>query len=234
MRLARWFFALVAIGAGVAATNWLVGSAEVARLKAERDRLEHEREVLRQVVDRLTREQRVAEVIVLDQQRDEAGRVTETSIEFIELDRDGHPLPTKSFCLPGREIYFDGLVIKFSNEAVASADPLRGKSIMLFRRIFSDKLPPEHARLIDVNGDVPNVFRVDPNPSKFEQKLWKRFWEYATQPDRAAAEGIRVAQGEAVYARMSKGQRWTLTLESDGGLNLRPVPTAGAPAPASG
>lgn len=46
----------------------------------------------------------------------------------------------------------------------------------------------------------------------------------------AESLGVRVAQGEAVYAPMQPGQRWTLTLEANGGLNLT---LAGRSTPAS-
>jgi len=235
MRLLRWICGLTALGVGIGVTNSFFGFSEWAKLRAERDRLAHERQVLQQVVERLSREQRVADVIVVQQERDAQGTVETTQIEFIELDRDGHPLAPREFCLPGRVLYFDGLVIKFAEEHVAAGDPLRGKSIMLFRRLFSEVLAPKDGPLIDGDGGIPDIFRVQSRPSDFEQKLWDQFWSYATNPELAKAEGIRVAQGEAVYAPMTEGQRWSLTLDLDGGLNLRPLnaPNA-APAAESG
>lgn len=238
MRYARWIVGLAALGAAIGAVNWLAGDGDTARLRAERDRLQQEVRVLNQVVDRLTREERVAEVVVLDQRPDaETGRPL-TEIEFIELDRDGHALPSRRFCVPGREPYFDALVIKFDDKYVAAGDALRGKSILLFQRVFSEMLAPQDGPRIDPANEIPDVFRVDRNPSPFEQNLWKRFWSYATDRKLAESEGIRVAQGEAVHAPMKPGQRWTLTLEADGGLNLyltempRSAGPTGAPAAA--
>jgi hypothetical protein len=229
MKSLRLLGGLLALGAGVAATTWFLGGGESAKLRADRDRLEQERRQLTQVVERLTREQRVAEVIVTAQPRDEHGNITHTEIQFIELDRDGHPLAPRPFCLPGHVLYFDGFVIKFAEELVAAGDPLRGQSIMLFRRIFSDVVAPENGRPVDDDGDVPNVFRINPKPGEFEQNLWKRFWSYATDPELAKRDGVRIAQGEAVYAPMTAGQRWTLTLESNGGLNLHLTAPTTAP-----
>ncbi len=220
MRTIRLTCGLLVFGVAAGAAYWLLGHGETARLRADRDRLEREQQELRRVIDRLTQEQRVAEVIVTKQRHDASGRVLDTEIQFIELDRDGHALAPRTFSLPGHVIYFDGLVIKFAHDLVAAGDPLRGRSIMLFRRIFSEIVAPKDGPLIDADGDVPDVFRVNPKPSEVEQRLWQRFWLYATDPEAARREGIRVAQGEAVYAPMTEGQRWTLTLDADGGLCL--------------
>lgn len=220
MRVLRMAVGLVALGAGVTGTWWFLSDGEAARLRAERDRLERQRQELQQVVERLTSRQRVAEVLVTGQREDPQTGITHTDLQFIEFDRDGHTLPPRTFTLPGRVIYFDGLVIKFSEEHVTAGDPLRGRSIMLFRRIFSEIVAPKDGPPIDANDDVPDVFRVNPKPSEFEQGLWRRFWSYVTDPEAANQQGIRVAHGEAVYAPMSPGQRWTLTLASNGGLSL--------------
>lgn len=215
---------LASLGAGAVLVASLVFPAiEKTRHVA---RLERERNELNEVVRRLTREDRVADVIVTRQQKDDAGRIVSTEIEFIELDRDGHSLPARRFCLAGRVLYFDALVVKFDRQAVKAGDALKGKSLLLFRRIFSEECAPRDGPIIDADGEVPDVFRVNPRPSEFEKRLWSRFWSYAADPKLAAADGVRVAQGEAVYAPVTAGQRWTLTLDADGGLNLKLVQPA--------
>ncbi len=218
MRTVSALAGLAALGAGCAVTAWLLRDGDAERLRAERERQE-----LKAVAERLMRERRVAEVIVSGQERDADGVVQHTEIQFLELDRDGHPLTPRTFCLAGQVIYFDGLVIKFDKDLVAAGDPLRGHSIILFRRVFSEEVAPKDGPLIDPERDIPDVFRVNPRASDVERRLWQRFWTYATDPAAAAKEGVRVAQGEAVYAPMTAGQRWTLTLDADGGLNLRPL-----------
>jgi hypothetical protein len=118
-------------------------------------------------------------------------------------------------------VYFDALVVKFNQESVAAADELRGKSIALFRRIFGESQEPIDGFPIDPKGDVPNVYRIEPNPSPFEQQLWAQFWDYATNPELAKEANVRVAQGEAVYVPMKRGEIWTLTLQNNGGLNIK-------------
>lgn len=214
-------------------TLWVLTPDEADRLRAEREVLQQEKRELQRVVQRLTAEDRVAEVHVIDQIR--AGQIVNgrpaasdmTTIEFIELDREGHPLPAKRFVVHDDTVYFDALVIKFDQQAVAEADDLRGKSIALFRRIFAETQEPIDGFPIDPKGDVPNVYRIEPDPTPFEQQLWAQFWDYATNPELAAQAHVRVAQGEAVYVPMKRGEVWTLTLQNNGGLNIklhRPVP----------
>ena len=130
--------------------------------------------------------------------------------------------------------YFDAVVVKFDNDYVAHGDALRGKSLALFRRIYDETQAPDSGYWIGNPGNVPDVYRVADTPSDFEINLWQEFWQYAADPEKARAAGVRVAQGEAVYAPVSVGQRWTLTLEANGGLNLvqqanGPAPTASPP-----
>lgn len=205
--------------ASVLWTNRLFRSDEVNLLQEEIAQLERQQKELHQIVERLSTEQRLAEVDVVNQSTDEAGR-TWTTIRFVEFDRQDRPLPEHVLELPGQVIFFDALVIKFTEEMTALADPLRGKSIALFRRVYSENQAPIEGELIDAVGVVPDIYRLTDQPSDFELGLWRDFWSYAVDPEKARAENVRVAQGEAVYAPLSAGEKWTLTLENDGGLNL--------------
>ncbi len=227
MRFAQWMIGLAVVTATGIGTVWLLSPGEVARLRREQEELQRERRELQAIVQRLTGETRVAEVHVVDQivegQRVN-GRSAErdlTTIEFIELDRDQHPLPSKRFVIQDDVIFFDALVVKFDHEHVAAGDALRGRNLALFRRIYGEHQQPADGFAIDPTRDVPDVYRVNPAPSAFERTLWGKFWEYAGDPVLAAKEGVRVAQGEAVYAPMRRGEIWTLSLDDDGGLNLK-------------
>jgi hypothetical protein len=227
LRFVQWIVGLAIVGAAGAGTLWLLSPGETARLRKEREDLEKQRVALEQAVGRLTGEDRVAEVYVVDQIR--AGQVVNgqpaprdiTTIEFIELDRQQHPLPSRRFMINDNVIFFDALVLKFDPQYVTLGDALRGRNLSLFRRIYGEHQNPVDGFPIDPSGDVPNVYRVNPQPSPFEQKLWSQFWDFAGNPDLAAGSGVHVAQGEAVYAPMERGQVWTLSLQNNGGLNLK-------------
>lgn len=226
VRVVQWITGLIVVSLCGVGSVWLLSPREVDRLRREKDELARQRAELQKVVERLTGEDRVAEVRVLDQIR--AGEVvngkpaesTITTIEFVELDREQHPLPARRFIISDEVVYFDALVVKFEPEFVGAADELRGKSLLLFRRIFGEHQQPAEGYMIDPGGQVPDVYRVDPEPSEFEKEIWRRFWNYATDIELARQAGVRVAQGEAVYKPMRRAQVWTLTLSNTGDLNL--------------
>lgn len=191
------------------------------RLARENARLEQQKRELAQVIERLRVERRVARIEVLEQHTDEDGTPRQTVIRFSERGRGGRKLAPLTFGVPGDTPHFDALVIKFDDNYVAHADQLRGQSIALFRRIYGETQSPSDGYWLGQPGKVPDIYRVHADPSPFEQQLWREFWTYATDPEKAAAAGVRVAQGEAVYAPMKPGEHWTLTLEADGGLNLK-------------
>jgi hypothetical protein len=227
VRYLQWSLGLVIFGAAAVGTLWLLSPGETARLRREKEELEKRRVALEQAVNRLTGEDRVAEVYVTQQVKKgellngQPAPTDVTIIEFIEMDREGHPLPSKQFIINDGILHFDALVLKFDPEYVALGDALRGKSLALFRRIYGESQTPADGFPIDPSGDVPNIYRVNEQPTPFEQQLWGRFWELASDPDLAARNGVRIAQGEAPYVPVQKGQRWTLTIQNNGGMNVK-------------
>ena len=131
----------------------------------------------------------------------------------------------RSMELPGTEVYIDALVVQFERNFIEENDATRGKSLLLFRRAFGDKQQPIDGVPLFASAQesfIPEVARVDAAPSDFEKKIWARFWDYANDPKAAAAEGIRVAQGEAPHMKVVQGQVYKLTLRKSGGLQVTP------------
>ena len=60
--------------------------------------------------------------------------------------------------------------------------------------------------------------------AEFEKRLWEHFWQIATDAKLAKAMGVRVAQGEAVYKPVRKGQVFELIVDAVGGMSLAPLP----------
>jgi hypothetical protein len=227
VRISTWLSSLVLVTGFGAGAVWMLLPGEADRLREQNENLERQKFELQRAVQRLTGEDRVAEVRVLEQVL--AGQVVDgrpaaqdaTTIDFIEMDREGHPLPSRRFVVNDRVIHFDALVVKFEHADTVAGDRLRGRSLALFRRIYGERQKPADGFRIDPEGDVPNVYRTNPDPSPFERTLWSRFWDYGRDPDLAARDHVRVAQGESVYEPMMKGDVWTLTLQNNGGLNIR-------------
>ena len=187
--------------------------------------LEAQCDELRRFVGRLSSESRVADVRILASHPDADG-VPLTTVEFAERLGGGRAPRSRVFTVRGREVYFDALVIKFDEDRVKVGDPLRGKSLHLFRRAFGSAQEPRDGPLLAGRkpDGVPDVYRGGEAPSPFERRLWARFWHWAAHPDEAAAQGVRVAQIEAVGIRPEVAAAYRITLEHDGGLSIRRAP----------
>jgi hypothetical protein len=184
---------------------------------------------LEEVVAHLQGQNRVADVIVIEQREVEG--VLHTTLLFVEYAKDGSPLPAKRFTFEGKTAHIDAMVINFDGKYVEGRDPLRGRSIALFTRIFGDKQTPAEAPRIDEPGHIPAIYQdADPKVSEFEQTLWKDFWRLADDEAYRKSMGVRAtggAQGEAVWRPFEPGKLYTITLQHDGGLSITSEPLKG-------
>ena len=233
----RTFLKLMAVGvlavvgavALYAYHDFSATSRKMAALEKEKARLEEQKSRLQEVVRHLGSEKRVAEVLVTDQTTDPAGKTT-TTLLFVEYAHDGSALTPKTFTIEGKTAHIDALVVKFDGKFVEDKDPLRGHSVALFYRLFGDHQNPADAHPIDAPGSVPDVYRganLDPQTRAFEQELWKNFWRLVDDPRYRDSMGVRVAQGESPWTRFEKDRLYTISIESDGGLNLTSEPLKG-------
>ena len=188
---------------------------------------EEEIRILKEIVERLEAERRVADVTGVETLRDAYTGDPLVRFRFQEYGPDGTALPARTFTVAGREVYFDALVIQFDREHVKAGDALRGKSLLLYRRVFGDRQRPADGVPVDAGSPdgVPAAYRLSPGAAGvFERELWADFWSLAADPAGAAAAGVRVAQGEAVYARLETGKAYRLTIDQAGGVLIRPRP----------
>jgi hypothetical protein len=214
--------AALAVGGALALVAYQDRTGERhARLAAER-----KNEQLKQVIERLGTERRMADVIVTEQKPVD-GRL-QTTLLFVEYGPDGAALPARRFTVDGEVAYVDAMVIKFDGKFVEQNDPLRGRSIALFTRLYGEHQPPEKGLRIDAPNQIPDVYRGrDPVVQDFERELWANFWKLAEDEAYRKEMGVRVAQGEAVWTKFRPDKLYTLTLESDGGLNITASPLKG-------
>jgi hypothetical protein len=215
----KTFIVLVVIGA-IAAVGWYVFQKY------------RENEILRQVIVRLTADTRTAEVIVSDVNN---GR---TTIKLVEYDADSKPLAPRYFTFKNNLIQFQSLVIRFADDYVKYGDRLRGKSAYIFWKVFALG-DSNTAEIFEINklGEVPAGYELAPAdvtlgpvifrmPTDFEKKLWRDFWDYALQEDKAKAMGIKNAQVEAPGTKFVPGKLYTIKIEHNGGLRIdaKPLP----------
>lgn len=185
-------------------------------------KLEQEKQRLEAYLKILERTERRARIEVLQQVVDPLGN-QQTSIRFTETDGAGKPISrSRDMTLPGQEVYFDTLIIKFDDHFVEQDDPLKGHALLLFRRIFSSTMRPENGYAIDPEGRAPEVYAERQASSNFEKDLWKRFWELANDDKLAKEHGVRAIHGDAPYMRLEPGRFYEILLRPTGEVIITP------------
>ena len=187
----------------------------IVKLEQDKQRLEAYLKILKHI-------DRRARVEVLRQIKDQQGNL-QTTIRFTETGPDGRPITaSRELTLPGQDVYFDTLVIKFDDHFVEEGDPLKGQALMLFRRIFSSTMRPENGFVIDREGQPPEIYAERQAPTAFEQGLWKRFWELANDEKLAKEHGVRAIHGDAPYMRLEPDRVYEVSLRSTGEVIISP------------
>lgn len=210
-------------GGGVAWWQYKAGAQQ--RLIEQQAR---EIEYLENVANRLTMERRIATVVVAGQERNDDGELV-TDLLFFNQDADGNPLPAKEFTVVGERVHIDALVIRFDSDFVKEGDPLRGRSIYLWDRIYGSATAPEQGQEIDPRGEVPATYAGDPSAAgldaerrEYERALWDRFWKLAQDNEYAREQGVAVAEGDGTYSIFSPENLYELTIQNNGGISLVP------------
>ncbi len=196
----------------------------IAELQALKSQMEAKLAERQAMIERLSRSRRVAHIQVKDQKTDEDGTISQTSLQFIELSEQGAEIGRQAFTIPGDVLYVDAWTVKFDAERVAEGDPLRGRTLLLLRRLYSDRLAPKDGMLIDTPGAIPPGYAAS-DIGHFEKRVWDNFWTIATDAEMAKKMGVRVAQGEAVYKPVRAGQTYEFVVDAVGGMSLMPLPS---------
>jgi hypothetical protein len=184
----------------------------------------NENNVLKQVIQRLEADSRIAEVLVTGVTYDEETGKLHTTIKFLEYDIDNKPLEPKYFTFAGNIIQFQSLVIRFDDMLIREADALKGKSAYLFWKVFMLDGSNTQEHLITKMNSIPQGYKVEGLNDSFEAKLWRQFWEYALNPNQAKSMGIKNAQLEAPGTMFIPGIIYTIKIEHDGGIRIDSAP----------
>ena len=181
-------------------------------------------ELLKKVIERLTADSRVAEVMVTDVRQDPDTKKVYTTIKFLEYDTELRALEPKYFTFPGNIIQFQSMVIRFDDFYIKRGHRLKGKSAYLFIKAFM--LTDKGAEVYEITriNEIPDGYKTEGARNNFERRLWKRFWEYALNPDEAKRAGVKNAQIEAPGTKFIPGMIYTIKIEHDGGLRIDAKP----------
>ena len=181
-------------------------------------------ETLENVATRLQLERRAADLFVTHQGRGDDGKLR-TDLLFVEVGPDGVALPPKRFTLLGDTGYVEAQVVKFERSFVREGDPLRGRSLALFTRLYGSQTAPDAGEPVDPPGQAPRVYSgLDSRQNQFERDLWADFWRMMDDTAYARTKGVRVAQKESVGGVFRPDMLYTITLEADGGMSLTNKP----------
>lgn len=187
----------------------------ILKLEQDKQRLETYLKILKHI-------DRRARIEVLRQAKDPLGNL-QTTIRFTEVDDDGKPINiSRELTLPGPEVYFDTLVIKFDDHFIEQGDPVKGAALMVFRRVFSSNMRAEDGFVLDKDGQEPEVYAGRQAASEFEKDLWKRFWELANDEKLAQERGVRAIHGDAPYMRLEPDRTYEICLRSTGEVIITP------------
>lgn len=183
-----------------------------------------ENQILKEIIERLAADSRVAEVIVTDVKLDPKTKKSYTTIKFLEYDTKLNPLEPKYFTFSGNVIQFQAMVIRFDDFYVKKGHSLKGKSAYLFLKAFI--LTDKGAETFDITkvNEIPSGYQVEGAKNNFERGLWRGFWEYTLNPVRAGRLGVKNAQIEAPGTRFIPGLIYTVKIEHDGGLRIDSSP----------
>jgi hypothetical protein len=66
--------------------------------------------------------------------------------------------------------------------------------------------------------------------TEFEREIWRQFWDFANDPDKAEQAGIRAAHPEAPSIKLRPGKEYVIKLRASGGLSINPKGTPPADA----
>jgi len=198
--------------------------AEIGRLTEELAAAQEKIDELELSMWLLKVNHRVARVEVLEQGPDpEHPERTVTRVRFVELGTEGEPTgPEREIEIQGKMLYVEGLVIKFDDDFVEAGDSLRGTSVAIFRRVFSENQAPSEGVPIDLPRTHPLPHRDDDVADPFYEDLWERFWDYANDPQLAAQKGVRAMHGEAPSIELRAGKSYRVELRASGGLTIVP------------
>jgi hypothetical protein len=168
---------------------------------------------------------RIARLDVVEQLQDEETGEIVSTVDFYEVDEEGHPASKKRqrFEIVGDRVYVECLVVKFDDKYIEQNALDRNTAICLFQRIFGEHQEPQDGFAIDQLGSSPASYARYGETSALEKQIWKDFWTIAANPSRAAELGIRAAHADAPSIRVNEGVTYELELRTTGEFTLRPL-----------
>jgi len=147
-----------------------------------------------------------------------------TRVRFTELDSQGDIVgEPRELTLEGDEVYVDALVIKFEDNFVTAGDALKGKALLLFRRVFTDRRRPAEGDVLDREGRSRRATRPSGRPPRSSASSGRASGSWPTIPTRLGGAACGPCTARRFSTRLRKDRTYTITLRSTGELTILPT-----------
>ena len=182
-----------------------------------------ENKELKEAITNLTDEDQIGYAKVLAQEQAPGGLITR--IKFVETARDDklRRILEKEYEIPGDVIHFDALIVKFGDKMVMDG---KARALYLWRRIYSDKIPPEQGFDIGEPGAEPQRYAdlLAALPIEHRELFWTSIWDLANDPEMLGEHDIRAIHGSVVYQKIREGLIYVFKIDPKGQIIIEVVP----------
>ncbi len=182
-----------------------------------------ENKQLKQAITNLTYEDQIGYAKVIAQEPND-GKLF-TTIKFVETARDDKlkTILEKEYTIEGDIVHFDALIVKFGDKIVMDGST---KALCLWRRVYGEKMAPEHGFAIEEPGAEPQRYRdlLKVLPIKQRRLFWSNIWDLANNPDKLKDHDIEAIYGNVVYSRLRQGLIYVFKISPAGQVYPEIVP----------
>lgn len=213
---------LIIIGVPLIIVLGILGISSLYVSKTIYDLL-NENKVLKQALANLTQETQIGYAKVVSQeQRD--GRLF-TRLLFVETHRDDptRRILEKEYEIEGDIVYFDALIVKFSNRLVMDG---KERALYLWRRVYGENMSPAEGYPIETPGTEPRRYAdiLAKLSLKEKEMFWSEIWKLSNDPDRLKKAGVTAIYGNVVYKKLRPGLIYVFKISNTGSLYPEVVP----------
>lgn len=178
---------------------------------------------LKAAIANLTAESQIGYAKVLEQ-TDEGGRKV-TRLIFVETDRDdpSRHILEKEYTIEGDVVYFDALIVRFSNSYVADG---KARALYLWNRVYGEMQAPSAGFPIEEKGTEPQRYtgifaKLHP---KDRELFWSEIWKLSDDEERLRSSGIDAVYGNVVYKKLRPGFIYVFKITNTGQVTPETVP----------
>ncbi len=180
---------------------------------------------LKQAITNLTDAGKIGYAKVIRQTKDEQGRIKETTLKFVETDREDELkiVLEQEYTVEGDIIHFDALIVKFGDKMVMDGQK---KSLYLWRRVYGEMMPPAAGFAIEEPAAPPRRYEslLAELPVEQRREFWDAIWDLANNPGKLRQYDIEAIYGNVTYTRLRPGRVYIFRISATGQVYPEVVP----------